>query len=198
MRGRPPGSPHAGRSCYPLGVSSPHDSSTTDPNEGTPDPGRGGAAADTTRPTGPAGRYPTQRGQVKPGLVSTQTRKILRIGFVATLTVGVGVAWVGFQKFGDPDVSGEIAGYELIDSSTVEVHIAVTRANPHEAVSCIVRARSRDGDETGRREILVPASDQSTVDVFALVRTSDVAAMGDVYGCGDDVPEYLVPDPASR
>jgi hypothetical protein len=58
-------------------------------------------------------------------------------------------------------------------------------------VVCILRARSLDGSETGRREVLVPPSSQATVQVTALVKTSKPPAMGDVYGCGTDVPAYL-------
>ena len=70
--------------------------------------------------------------------------------------------------------------------------ISVTRADPSRPVVCIVRARSRDGSETGRREILVGPSDQATVQVTAPVKTSRPPVTGDVYGCGTDIPAYLV------
>jgi len=68
----------------------------------------------------------------------------------------------------------------------------VTRKDPSRPVVCIVRARSIDGGETGRREILVPPSSHATVQVTAVVKTSQRPVMGDVYGCGTDVPAYLV------
>jgi hypothetical protein len=55
-----------------------------------------------------------------------------------------------------------------------------------------VRARSIDGGETGRREVLVPPSPHATVQVTAIVKTSQRPVVGDVYGCGTDVPAYLV------
>ena len=49
-----------------------------------------------------------------------------------------------------------------------------------------------DGTETGRRELLVPPAEQTTVQVTTLVKTSAPAVVGDVYGCGTEVPSYLV------
>ena len=43
-----------------------------------------------------------------------------------------------------------------------------------------------------RREVLVPPSPQATVQVTAIVKASRKPAVGDVYGCGTDVPPYLV------
>ncbi|MDT5102612.1 MAG: hypothetical protein QOI25_125, partial [Mycobacterium sp.] len=69
---------------------------------------------------------------------------------------------------------------------------SVTRKDPSRPVVCIVRARSINGGETGRREVLVPPSSQATVQVTAIVKTSQRPVVGDVYGCGTDVPSYLV------
>jgi hypothetical protein len=90
------------------------------------------------------------------------------------------------------DVEGELGGYQLVDDETVSVTITVTRDDPSRPVVCIVRARSRDGSETGRREVLVPPSDQRTVQVTTAVKSSRPPVVGDVYGCGTDVPSYLV------
>ncbi len=57
---------------------------------------------------------------------------------------------------------------------------------------CIVRARAIDGSETGRREVLVGPSDQRVVQVTTLVKSTRKPVVGDVYGCGTDVPSYLV------
>jgi hypothetical protein len=74
----------------------------------------------------------------------------------------------------------------------VRVTITVTRDDPSRPVVCIVRARSIDGSETGRREVLVPPSSQKTVQVTTAVKASRPPVVGDVYGCGTDVPSYLV------
>ena len=58
---------------------------------------------------------------------------------------------------------------------------------------CIVRARSYDGAETGRREIVVGPSEAKTVQVTTTVKTYARSVMGDIYGCGTTVPGYLAP-----
>jgi hypothetical protein len=134
----------------------------------------------------PVARYGRQK-------LSSRTRRRLAIGlFVLILAIGVVVAIVGFQRLGTGDVKGELGGYRLVDDGTAEVTISVTRKDPSRPVVCIVRARSIDGGETGRREVLVPPSSAATVQVTAIVKTSKRPVMGDVYGCGTDVPAYLV------
>jgi hypothetical protein len=119
-----------------------------------------------------------------------------RGGVVVALAVlgvaaGIVVAVVGYQRLGRSDVVGTLAGYRLIDPETVSVTISVTRSDPSRPVDCIVRVRAKDGSETGRREVLVPPASEATVQVTAIVKSSKPAVMGDVYGCGTDVPGYL-------
>jgi hypothetical protein len=133
----------------------------------------------------PAARYGRQR-------MSRSARRRILIGLsVLIVAVGVAIAFVGFQRLGTGDVKGDLAGYQLVDGQTVEVTVSVTRKDPSQPVVCILRARSLDGSEPGRRELLVPPSSQATVQVTGIVKTSKPPAMGDVYGCGTDVPSYL-------
>lgn len=108
------------------------------------------------------------------------------------VAVGVVVAVIGYQRLGSSEVEGKLGGYRLVDSETVSVTISVTRSDPARPAVCIVRARSIDGSETGRRELLIPPSDQATVQVTTTVKSSKPPVMGDIYGCGTDVPAYLV------
>jgi hypothetical protein len=134
----------------------------------------------------PAARYGRQR-------LSSRSRRRWAIGlFILIIAVGVVVALVGFQRLGTGDVQGELGGYRLIDDGTAEVTITVTRKDPSRPVVCIVRSRAIDGGETGRREVLVPPSSQATVQVTTVVKSSKRPVVGDVYGCGTDVPAYLV------
>jgi hypothetical protein len=110
---------------------------------------------------------------------------------VLVLVAGVAVATVGYQRLGTSDVSGSLAGYQVIDNETASVTISVTRSDPSRPVDCIVRVRAKDGSETGRREVLVPPSAQATVQVTTTVKSSQPPAMADIYGCGTDVPGYL-------
>ena len=134
----------------------------------------------------PAARYGRQR-------LSRRSRRWLVIGLTAlVLLAGVVLAIVASQRLGSGDVQGELGGYQLVDDQTLSVTIKVTRADPSRPVVCIVRARSIDGSETGRREVLVPPSSQDTVTVTTVVKSTRPPVVGDVYGCGTDVPPYLV------
>jgi len=118
------------------------------------------------------------------------TRHFVIVGVVA-VAAGIAVAVIGYQRLGRSDVQGSLAGYQLIDDRTVSVTISVTRTDPSRPVDCIVRVRAKDGSETGRREVLVPPSSDTTVQVTTIVKSSQPAAMGDIYGCGTAVPGYL-------
>lgn len=111
---------------------------------------------------------------------------------VAIVAAAVTLALVAYQRLGTSEVKGELGGYELVDTDTVRVTISVTRGDPSRPVVCIIRARSVDGAEVGRRELLVPPSTADTVQVTALVEATRQPVVGDVYGCGTDVPSYLV------
>ncbi len=134
----------------------------------------------------PTARYGRQR-------LSRRTGRLIAIALtLLVVVIGVAIAAVAFTRLGSSDVEGELAGYRILDPTTVEVTITVTRDDPSQPVVCIVRARSYEGDETGRREVLVPPSDAATVQVTTTIKASRPAVMGDVYGCGTDVPGYLV------
>lgn len=134
----------------------------------------------------PAARYGSRE---QPRL----SRRWILIAVAAlVLVAGVIVAVVAYQRFGSGEVKGELTGYQLLDDETVQVTIGVERPDPSEPVVCIVRARSKDGSETGRREILVPPGSDRVVQVTAEVKSTRKPVMGDIYGCGTDVPSYLV------
>ncbi|MCV7044753.1 DUF4307 domain-containing protein [Mycobacterium frederiksbergense] len=134
----------------------------------------------------PTARYGRQK-------LSRRTRRRVVIGlFLLIVTAGVVIALIAFQRFGTGDVKGELGGYKIVDDETVAVTITVTRADPSVPAVCIVRARSINGDETGRREILVSPSSESSVVIDAVVKSTKPPVVGDIYGCGIDVPGYLV------
>jgi hypothetical protein len=122
-----------------------------------------------------------------------RSRRLWVAGVTAfALVVGAVIAVVAWQRLGTGDVEGELGAFELVDDETLTVTIKVTRADPSQPVVCIARARSADGSETGRRELLVPPSSQATVNVTTTVKSTKPPVAGDVYGCGSDVPPYLV------
>jgi hypothetical protein len=131
----------------------------------------------------PAGRYG-----------SRDTRRGPRWVYWALLGVfvaaGLVVAYVAYVNLGDGPITTEPASYQIVDDGTVKFGFTVTRDDPSKAADCIVRTRAADGDEAGRREVLVPAGGgQRTVDT--VVHTSKRAVSVEVYGCSYQVPPYL-------
>lgn len=114
----------------------------------------------------------------------------ITLGALAVATVAA-LAVLGYQRITAGEVKGELYGYEVIDDQTVSVKLSVTRSDPSRPAVCIVRVRTGDGSETGRREVLIPPSESSTVQLTTIVKSSQPPVMGDVYGCGNDVPDYL-------
>lgn len=140
-----------------------------------------------TEPTALSSRYgraPMSRG--------SRRRVALALGALVAV-LGVGLAIVGYQRFEGVEVAGESAAFEVLDDQTVSITISVTRKDPSRPVVCIVRARSKDGAETGRREVLVGPSRDKTVQVTTTVKSYKRPFVGDIYGCGTEVPGYLAP-----
>lgn len=141
--------------------------------------------------TMPAGRStPPSRYGRTPMAAGTRRRIVIALG-VLTVLLGLAVAISLYQRFEQVAVSGEMVAYDVLDEQSASVTISVTRKDPAVPVVCIVRARARDGSESGRREILVGPSTERTVQVTATVKTYKRPYVGDIYGCGTDVPPYL-------
>ncbi len=128
----------------------------------------------------------------RPGMSAPTRRRVAIALGVLVLILGVVLAAVAYQRFEGNDVEGTMSAYQVLDDQTVSVTISVKRKDPSRPAHCIVRVRSRDGSETGRREILVPPSTQKTVQITAVVKSYKPPYVGDIYGCGMDVPSYLV------
>ena len=118
-------------------------------------------------------------------------RRIVTALAALVVLAGIGAAAVAYQRYEGTDVEGEPAAFEVLDDRTVSITISVTRKNPEQTVVCIVRARSQDGAETGRREIVVGPAQAKTIQVTTTVPSFRSSYVGDVYGCGTEVPGYL-------
>ncbi len=136
--------------------------------------------------TTPAGRYPGAR-------TTRISARTTLIALAIALTLGIALAVVFYLRFGSSEIETGTVSFDLVDDSTVAMSFSVTRNEPSKPVVCIVRARSKEADETGRREILVPPSDAKTTVVNTSVTTSRPPVVAEVYGCGYDVPGYLKP-----
>jgi hypothetical protein len=133
----------------------------------------------------PTDRYPDAPRMRRPGRSA-----VIAVTLTAVL-LGLAVAYVGYRQFGPQELEGEQVTYDLIDASTLEVRMAVTRKDPSRAAVCIVRARSVDGAEVGRREVYVAPSSSGVVQIDTIIKTTTRPGVGEVYGCSFDVPSYL-------
>lgn len=109
------------------------------------------------------------------------------------MIIGIVFAVLFYMRFGSTEIETGEASFELVDDSTVTMSFSVTRDDPSKPVVCIVRARSKQADETGRREVLVLPSEDRTTVVNTAIRTSRPPVVAEVYGCGYNVPGYLQP-----
>src|SRR5690242_19336864 len=99
---------------------------------------------------GPIPRPESRYGRAR--LSRTTQRRVAVVLAVLVVAAGAAVAVIGYQRLGTGKVTGSLAGYQVIDDETASVTISVTRSDPSRPVDCIVRVRSKDGTETGRRE----------------------------------------------
>ncbi|WP_137873823.1 DUF4307 domain-containing protein [Rhodococcus sp. Q] len=136
----------------------------------------------------PSDRYPMPQGSVRGSRI---TAIVLTIGVIL---LGLAVAWLAYNKFEAKDIKSEVLQYSIVDDSTIALSFTVTREEPSEAAVCIVRSRSRDGSETGRREVVVQPSEHGTVQIDTQITTTQPPAIADIYGCGSTIPAYLTVD----
>lgn len=147
---------------------------------GADQPGEAG----TVPRSGPRATYPVERSR------SSRKRWFYVLSTVV-VAAGLAIAYWGYQAFGSPDVAGEASGYQITGDNTVDVQFTVTRKEPGTAVACVIRARAKDGSEVGRREVVIPAGNETQVGVRTQVRTSAPPVIGEVFGCSPSVPPYL-------
>jgi hypothetical protein len=132
----------------------------------------------------------TPTGRRAPMSSVTRRRVVIALGTL-TVLLGLGVAAGLYQRYEEVAVTGEMVAYDVLDEQTASVTISVTRQDPAMPVVCVVRARARDGAESGRREVLVGPSTERTVQFTTTVKTYKRPYVGDIYGCGTTVPPYL-------
>ncbi|MFD1811345.1 DUF4307 domain-containing protein [Rhodococcus gannanensis] len=135
--------------------------------------------------TTPSDRYPMPKGSVRGSRI---TAIVLTIGVVL---LGIAIAWLAYNRFAAKDIKFDVLQYSNVDDETIAISFTVTREDPTEAALCIVQAKSVDRSEVGRREVVVQPSEHDTVQIDTQIKTSQRAAMADLYGCGSDVPTYL-------
>jgi hypothetical protein len=131
----------------------------------------------------PEGRYGKQASKPLP--------KWLRWSLpVVGVLVGVVIAIVAYRNLGNQPIEAKQSAFEVLGDRSVEVTFEVVRDQPDRPAVCVIRARSDDGDEAGRREVLIPPG-RSTAVAKTVLHTSKPPVTGEVFGCSYQVPAYL-------
>jgi hypothetical protein len=130
-----------------------------------------------TTPVFPPGRYGRRR--------DGRRRLLVPLVFGAiVLTVSAMFAFRLYDQYGDPDYDSQIIGWSVSSDTLVTVNFRV-RVPAGGSADCVLRARSYEGAEVGRRTVTVrPADDATTTEVSETVPTTSRAAVGEVLSCG--------------
>jgi hypothetical protein len=129
-----------------------------------------------THPVFPPGRYGRRRdGKRHLGL------PILFGALVLAFTVFLAIRL--YSAYGDPDYDPQIVGWTDVTTSGMTIDFTV-RVPAGGSASCVLRARSYDGAEVGRRTVTVRAAADATIaEAKERVTTTARASHGDVVRC---------------
>jgi uncharacterized protein (DUF58 family) len=106
----------------------------------------------------------------------------MRIAFVVFLVLLVsGTVWIGLDN-ANRDVRASIPSFKVTSDRSVEVQVEVVKDKTKEAV-CVLRSRSEDGAEVGRKEVRIPAADSRTTTVTEVLQTTARPNTAELDGC---------------
>ncbi|MGH3854877.1 MAG: DUF4307 domain-containing protein [Pseudonocardiaceae bacterium] len=137
-----------------------------------------------------AGQLPADRYGRRPS--GAHRRNAAAAGLLLTVLAGLAVAVIGYRNLGPTPIQSQSLSVTILPDNAVRLRLSVTRDDPAHPAVCIVRALSRDGAETGRKELYVPPATGPIV-LSTVVHTSRPPVTAEVFGCSRQVPVYLVP-----
>ncbi len=132
------------------------------------------------------------QGRYGRGTLDGARRHAVPLGLLLAVLAGLAIAMVGYHNLGVTPIRTEVLGFTLLPNNAVQLRLTVFRDDPSRPAVCIVRARSLDGAETGRKELYVPPA-AGPLALSTVVHTSRPPVIAEVYGCSLQVPTYLVP-----
>ncbi len=118
-------------------------------------------------------RYP-------PPLVRRRTKVVLVA--VATLVALSWLVWTALLH-ADPAVSGDVAGYQVVSDTSIEVTMTVQRSDPSRPATCSLLAQSTDFQPVAESVVAVEASTHQVVDVPVTLTTLRRATSVTVRSC---------------
>ena len=102
---------------------------------------------------------------------------------VLVLVVSVLLAVRLYDRFGDPDYQARIVGWTEVTDTSMKIGFTV-RIPDGGTAECVLRARSYNGAEVGRRTVEVTApADSVTASAEEVVTTTARASHGDIVRC---------------
>jgi hypothetical protein len=147
-----------------------------DPTDNKRTRGRQVSETHTTDPVFPPGRYGRRR--------SGRPRRVLPIALLvlvvaASLLLSVRL----WQQYGRTDYEAQIVGWEEPSAASMIIEFKV-RVPAGQPASCVLRARDYNGNEVGRREVVVrPTGAATEIQTKEPVPTTARGSVGDVLGC---------------
>jgi hypothetical protein len=88
-----------------------------------------------------------------------------------------------YQRYGQTDYRAQIIGWQKPTAARMIIKFTV-RVPAGGAASCVLRARDYDGNEVGRRTVVVRGRPSAgTIQAEEPVPTTALASVGDVMGC---------------
>ena len=134
-------------------------------------------------PTLPEGRYGTGRAKT-----SRRWRRWLFLA-IALLVSGL-IAWVAYVNLGSAPIDAERIAFSAKPGNAMEITLNVTRDDNNRPGVCVVRVRDKTGAESGRKELLIPASARYRR-MTTTIKSIGEPVTADVFGCSYDIPRYL-------
>lgn len=131
----------------------------------------------------PAGRYGRRRTPRR------APRWLVPLLVVGVVLAGLAVSWRMYDTYQGDKIQSQVTKFRQVSASQIAIEFQVV-TSAGEAATCILRARSEDGQEVGRAEVPVPASESGnrSVVVTYTLATSERAVTGEVYGCAPGRP----------
>jgi uncharacterized protein DUF4307 len=130
-----------------------------------------------TTPVFPPGRYGRRRnGRHRPRVVS-----VVALALVVAASVLLSVRL--YQRYGQTDYQPQIVGWDEPTDQQMTIRFTV-RVPAGGSASCGLRARDYNGNEVGRRDVVVHAAPGATkIEAKEPVPTTARGSVGDVLGC---------------
>jgi hypothetical protein len=112
------------------------------------------------------------------------TRRRLLVAAVSLLVlVCLGwLVWVMLEH-GDPEVTSELTGFEVVGEHAASATFTVVRRTPEVEASCLLRASASDHAVVGELNVVVGPGDDERQDLSETVRTERRATTVEMVGC---------------